>query len=39
MRIAAIAIFTIVQLVALSAPAGACPAGYTRCGTHYCCPQ
>jgi hypothetical protein len=29
----------IAQLFAASVPAFACPVGYARCGTHYCCPQ
>ena len=39
MRVALIVIIAIVQLAATSLAGFACPPGYARCGTHYCCPQ
>jgi len=39
MRAILLASIVIAQLFALTIPALACPPGYTRCGTHYCCPR
>jgi len=39
MRIALIAAIVIAQLAAASLPSFACPAGYGKCGTRYCCPR
>jgi hypothetical protein len=39
MRLVLIAAIAAAQLLAATIPAYACPAGYARCGTHYCCPR
>jgi hypothetical protein len=39
MRIALIAIVVVTQLLGGTASALACPAGYARCGSHFCCPK
>jgi hypothetical protein len=39
MRYVLIAAIASLQIVTASLPVLACPAGYGRCGTHYCCPR
>jgi hypothetical protein len=34
-----IALIVAAELFATSLPAFACPVGYAKCGTHYCCPR
>jgi hypothetical protein len=38
MRLTLISLVALATLFAAIAPSFACPAGYQKCGTRYCCP-